>query len=1023
MRRLLLALAVLVAMAAAPGGSFAQERGSVTGQVIASDTEQPVWGVLIEIPSLNLNTITDERGRFLFASVPYGQITIRASVLGYRSAEQLVTVGSTPATLNITLEPDPLLLDELVVTGYGTERRANVAGAVSSLRTEAVAELPITSVNQALQGRLAGVQINQNSGTPGGAATIRVRGTSSISGGNDPLWVVDGIPINQGDYSNLGGFGGQNIDAISDLNPDEIESIEILKDASAAAIFGSRASNGVVLITTKRGVNQAPEINLGAYYGIQDFWRTIGLLNAEQYVEVHQEGLDARYGPGVYDFNDVVVGVAGTDTDWVDEVTDPAPMGNVEASIRGGTDRMRYFVSGSALTQDGMVRSQAYRRLNGRINLDYNPTDKLTLGTNVGLTRAIYDRAPADNNIYSPFANALADPPTQPVYNEDGSYYDVYYANPVAMIKERQAQERSIRILGNAFAEYAFLEGITGRVTFGVDNLSLRGRSYDSPITPSPAAGSGGSARATGNFVNKLTYEARVNYDRTFGGVHSVTGVVGTSYEDNGSENLSVTGEQFPTEYFKYITSAASITGGSSARNDWTLLSYFGRVSYTYNDRITTTFNVRRDGSSRFGVDNRYGTFPSASVLWRVSEESFMDNFPVLSNLALRVSYGLTGNQQNLGNFASRGLFGGGADYFDQPGITPTQLANPALKWEKTKQLDVGADFSVLSNRLAFNVDYYEKKTTDLLVARPVPRTTGYNSIWSNVGSLENKGLELAATARIFVPEQQGGLSWTSTLTVARNRNKVTELYDHQPIGSSNRVEEGKPLRFYYGYVMEGIFQSYDEIAAHATQVTNSNPRRATAPGDIAFKDLNGDGVINADDRQMIGSPWPDYEGGWTNDLSYGSFDLSAFVQFSQGNDIRNGFRSYADQFGSYGDNNTTRALKRWTPTNTDTNEPRAVWGDPNQNTRLSSRFIEDGSYVRLKNIVLGYNLPSDLVGSVGLRSARVYVQGQNVFTHTNFGGWDPEVNSAGSSESTYGWDFYAMPQLRTVSLGVNVGL
>jgi TonB-linked SusC/RagA family outer membrane protein len=880
MKRLFLMLAVLAAIAGAPGGGSAQQTGAVTGQVIASDTQQPVWAVMLEIPALRLSTMSNERGRFLFPSVPYGTYTIRATAMGYKQAEAQVTVAAGTAVVSLSLGPDPLLLDELVVTGYGTERRANVAGAVSSLRTVGIEELPITSVNQALQGRMAGVQINQNSGTPGGATTIRVRGSSSISGGNDPLWVVDGIPVNQGDYSRLGGFGGQGIDAISDINPDEIESIEILKDASAAAIFGSRASNGVVLITTKRGSAQAPEINFGAYYGRQNFWRTIGLLNGEQYIEVHNEGLDARYGVGVRDISRYVPYVPGTNTDWVAAVTDPAPMASMEASIRGGTDALRYYVSGSSLIQDGMVSSQGYRRLNGRINLDYNPRNRLTLGTSVGLTRSIYDRAAADNNIYSPWANALADPPIQPIYNEDGSYYDVYYANPVAMIKERQAQERGIRILGNAFGEYSFFEGITGRVTFGVDNLSLRGESYDSPISPSPAAGSGGSARATGSFVNKLTYEARVNFARTFAERHQLTGVVGTSYEDNVSEGLSVTGEQFPTEYFKYIASAASITGGNSSRNDWTLLSYFGRFSYTFADRITTTFNVRRDGSSRFGADNRYGTFPSASVLWRVSDESFMDNVHVLSNLALRVSYGLTGNQQNLGNFASRGLFGGGANYFDQPGIAPTQLANPALRWEKTKQLDLGADFSVLSNRLAFNVDYYRKITNDLLVARPVPSTTGYNSIWDNVGSMQNKGFELAATARVFVPERQGGLTWTSTLTVARNRNKVTELYGGQPIGTSSRVEVGKPLRFYYGYVMEGIFQSYEEIAAHATQVVNSDPRRATAPGDVMFKDLNNDGVINADDQEMIGSPWPDYEGGWTNDLGYGAFDLTAFVQF-----------------------------------------------------------------------------------------------------------------------------------------------
>lgn len=1027
MRRLLLSLAVLAFLAALPGTGLAQERGSVTGQVLATDTQQPVWGVLVEIPALRLATMTDERGRFLLQSVPYGTHTVRVSVLGYRQATADVTVGAAAATLTVSLEPDPLLLDELVVTGYGTERRANVAGAVSSLRAETVREISATSVNQVLQGRLAGVQINQNSGTPGGATTVRIRGSSSISGGNDPLYVIDGVPLNQGNFSRLGvAFGGQSIDALSDLNANEIESIEILKDASAAAIFGSRASNGVVLITTRRGTSQRPEISFGSYYGTQDLWRKVDLLNADQYFEIYNEGCRARYSI-TYDCVDYtgdswIPSAPGADTDWVDEVTKPAPMGSVDASVRGGSERVRYYVAGSSLVQDGVVAGQGYRRLNGRINLDYDPLNRLSLGTNVALTRSVYDRARSDNNIYSPWANALANPPIQPIYTDDGGWFETLYANPVGMMNEAEAQERGIRILGNLFAAYTFAEGLTGRVSFGLDNLTLRSRSFDSPAF-GPWSGQGGAADAASSFVNKLTYEARVNFDRILADRHGVSGVVGTSFEDNTDEGFRVQGQQFPEEYFRYITSAASITSGTSNRSDWNLLSHFGRFSYTFDDRLTTTFNIRRDGSSRFGEDNRYGTFPSASVLWRLSDESFMRNQDILSNLALRVSYGLTGNQQSLGNFASRGLFSGGANYFDQPGIAPSQLANPELRWEKTRQLNLGADFSVLANRLAFNVDYYEKKTEDLLVARPVPRTTGYTSIWDNVGEMENKGLEVAATARILVPEYQRGLSWTSTLNVSRNRNKVTALYDDQPIGGTFRVEVGKPLGFIYGYVADGIFQSYAEIQAHARQVTHADPRRATAPGDIRFKDLNGDGAINADDREMIGSPWPDYEGGWTNTMAYRGVDLTAFVQFSQGNDIYNGFRVYADQYGSWGDNHTTRAMKRWTPENTTTIEPRAIWGDPNQNTRASTRFVEDGSYIRLKNVILGYTLPPDLSDRVGVRTARVYVQGQNVFTRTNYSGWDPEVNAGGTSSITRAWDFYTLPQLRVFTVGVNVGL
>jgi hypothetical protein len=381
-------------------------------------------------------------------------------------------------------------------------------------------------------------------------------------------------------------------------------------------------------------------------------------------------------------------------------------------------------------------------------------------------------------------------------------------------------------------------------------------------------------------------------------------------------------------------------------------------------------------------------------------------------------------------------LFAGGANYDQQPGINPSQLANPDLKWEKTNQMNVGTDFALLNDRLGLTFDYYTKKTEDLLVSRPVPRTTGFASIWSNVGTMENKGLEASLRATWLRSSAPTGLNFSTTFNVSRNRNKVLELYNDQPIsgGFANRVEEGKPLGFFYGYIVEGIFQSYDEIAQHARQVTNTNPRLATAPGDLKFKDIAGrdaqgklvmtpDGVINADDRTEIGNPWPNFEGGITNSLSFKAFDVTAFVQFSQGNDIYNANRIYQDRYGSGGDNHTTRALDRWTPTNTNTSEPRAVWGDPNQNTRESSRFVEDGSYVRLKNLVVGYTLPGTLAGRVGVRTARIYLQGQNLLTSTDYTGFDPEVNYQGNSSSlTRGTDFYTLPQARTITFGMNLG-
>jgi TonB-dependent starch-binding outer membrane protein SusC len=1030
-------LALLLAVGVVPATAAAQERGSIAGTVVVEGTGQPLSGVQVVLERVNLSAITDERGRFLIVNVPLGTQTLRFSFIGYRTATREVTVGATTAEVRVEMTVDPLRLDELVATGYGEQQRRHIAGAVASIRPEAVArEVPATSVNEILRGRVSGVQVVQNSGTPGSGITVRVRGSSSISGGNDPLYVIDGVPMNQGNYSALNmGFGGQGIDALNDLNPHEIESIEILKDASAAAIYGSRASNGVVLITTKRGTAARPEINFGAYYGTQRVWRQIDLLNTEQYMMIYNEGLTARFGParnygldewygfrGQGDF-DVEV-EPGVDTNWLNEVLRTAPIANLDASVRGGTERVRYFVSGSALNQEGTVRAMGFSRLNGRMNLDYVPMDRLSLGTNVALTQSVTQRARSDNTIYGPFANSLAAPPIHPVYNEDGSYFPASpYLNPVGLLFEAEAEERGVRILGNTFARYELAQGLNARVSVGLDQLSMRSRSYDSP-TFGPWASSGGSGQAGNTFSNKLTLEGTMNFNRALGAQTEFSGVVGTSFEDNMTEWNYVQGTNFPTEYFKYLTSAANIQGGSSTRNDWTMLSYFGRTSFTFADRITTTFNIRRDGSSRFGTANRYGTFPSASVLYRLGEEDFMQNQDIIRNLALRASYGQTGNQQALGNFAARGLFGGGQNYMDNPGIGPTQLANPELRWEKTTQLNIGTDFSMLNDRLAFTFDWYDKNTDDLLVSRPVPRTTGFTSIWSNVGAMKNTGVDLSATAHLLQGGSQG-LNWSSTLNVSRNRNEVTALYNDQGFmgGFMSRVEVGHPLGVFYGYQTDGIFQSYAEIQAHARQTVHSDPRRATAPGDIRFVDVNGDGVINDADRTYLGSPWPDYEGGWTNTLNFRNVDLTAFVQFSQGAQIYNAVRIYMDQYGSFEDNHSTRALRRWTPDNPNTDEPRAIWGDPNRNTRASDRFIEDGSYVRLKNLVLGYRLPDAWAGRGGFRSARIYVQGQNLLTSTNYSGFDPEVNYAGNAAVLRGTDFYTLPQARVITFGVNVGM
>lgn len=1043
-------LAIAAALALSPGLLGAQATGSVAGVVRAQDSNEPVEGAQVTVRSTNQGTITNAQGRFLLRGIPTGEQVVQVTFIGYATVTETVMVESGgTAAVDITLATDVLGLEEIVVVGYGQEKRRNVTGAISSVSPSAIAnEIPAPNVENILQGRVAGVQVVQNSGNPGSAMTIRVRGTASISAGNQPLYVVDGVPMIQGDYSGMD-YGGQGVDALADLNPSEIESIEILKDASAAAIYGSRASNGVVLVTTKKGmVTDRPRVEYNAYYGVQEAWRIPGFTNAEQYMEVTNEGFAnylAEYGLTVpaYLGVDSYIGYeddgidnwyeieAGTDTDWLDAAINTAPISNMSGSIAGGNEKARYFISGTWFNQDGLVEGFGYERLNGRLNLDYGVTDAFTLGTNVALTHAVTNRLDSDNSIYSPFANAIANPPIEAIYaNEAETEWNLNtsYSNPIALAKENEGEDRTVRILGNAFANWEFMQNVQAKLSLGLDHYTLRSGSYDSPIV-GIATGSRGQGTEANSYANKILTEGTINWIRDLGVDHTFSGVVGAAYEQNSSETNFVTGTNFPSGEFRYLTSAASITGGSSSLTDWYLLSFFGRASYTFADRLTTTFNIRTDGSSRFGENNRFGVFPSASVLWRVTDEEWMQDQNLLSNLALRVSYGRTGNQQGIGNFSSWGLVGTGFNYQDTPGIAPVQLANPDLSWEKTNQLNVGADVAFFGGALGFSADYYVKKTTDLLLARPIPLTTGFGSITQNIGAVENRGVELTARAQLAQGAARD-FNWTAELSVSANQNEVTELYRDDPIntGFVSRVEVGEELGVFYGYVTDGLFRSEDEVCTDPTGAacagTGTGYQNSfTSPGDIRFKDLNGDGVITADDRDLIGSPWPDFQGGFTNSMSWAGLDMSAFFQFSKGNKIYNATRIYSDQFGGYWDNNSDRALDRWSPENPDGTQPRAIWYDLPNNARDSDRFVEDGSYMRLKNLVLGYTVPEGMANRLGFTDLRVYVQGQNLVTWTDYSGFDPEVNYSGNTDVTRGTDFYTLPQARTLSFGVNLGL
>lgn len=1043
----------LLALGLAPAASAQLAR--ISGVVTNAATGEPLIGTTISAEGTSFGATADLDGRYEIA-LPAGRYTIVAQLVGFQrfTQRQVTLAPSQQLTLNIGMREDILGTDDVVVVGYGEQDRRTLGGSVASLRPSVVADTPVQSIDNVMQGRLAGVQVQQNSGTPGAALSVRVRGASSISAGNQPLYVVDGVPLNQGDFSSItGSLGGQNVDALADLNPADIESIEVLKDASAAAIYGSRASNGVVLITTKRGAAGGTRIEFNTYLGSQQAWRQVKMLNADQYIDVYNESILADYGlEDYYGYEDDGVDnyeeLPRASTDWVGELFRVAPVASTSLSLSGGDVRTRYFVGGTYFNQTGIIKPSAYSRLNGRLNLDYQFTDRLRFGTNVGLTRSVNNRLRSDNTIYGPFANAIAEAPTYPVYldetrerfyGEPGTGTALPYDNPVALAELNKAEEFGTRIIGNTFAEYDLLRGLSARASVGLDFLSLRSRLYDSPRT-GIGSGTTGFAVDGVSSVARTVYEGTLNYVNRGGG-NDLSVLGGLSYETLGEDNFSSQGSLFPLEGFREIGTGAS-TSATGGRTRSTLASAFSRVSFTYQGRYAFTANLRYDGSSRFGTDNRFGFFPAASVTWIASEEAFMKAQDAVSNLRVRLSYGSTGNQLGIGDFASRNLFGA-ANYANLPGTAPSQLGTPSLQWERTDQFNVGTDFAVFNDRVGVTLDYYNKVTRDLLLGFSIPSANGFASYAANVGQMTNSGFEATARLGLVTPSRPGGFRWTLDLNASTNRNRVDKLLDTDGDGSgdpfesglASRTSEGDELGYFYGWKTNGLFQNDAELcltqAGETTDQRNARCKAAglafqssgTALGDVRFVDVNNDGVINALDRTKIGSPWADWTGGVTNTFAFMGFDVSAFFQFSVGNEIYNGTRTYMDAFGSGGDNHSVRALNRWTPTNTTTDQPRATYDDLNNNARDSDRFVEDGSFVRLKNFVVGYSLPLRYAQAIRARSARLYFQGQNLWTSTRYSGFDPEVNYAGSADVTRGTDFYTYPQARTITVGLTLGL
>ncbi|MFP4060115.1 MAG: SusC/RagA family TonB-linked outer membrane protein [Bacteroidales bacterium] len=966
---------------------------TITGTVSSAEDGTTFPGVTIVVKGTTIGTITDFDGNYRI-QVPQNATTLVFSYVGMQSVEVPIE-GRTE--IDIALEAEIVGLDEVVVVGYGEQSRRLLTGSVGKMESEAIEDSPYTGIDQAMQGRIAGVMVNSNSGTPGGAATVRIRGSSSILASNSPLYIVDGIPIITGDYSlQSANFGGQDLNALVDINPSDIESIEILKDASYASIYGARAANGVVLITTKSGKKGKVKVNFNSYYGIQQISRKINLTNAKDYATLMNEAIENTFSIPDY-FGDPAD--QEYDTDWQDEVTrvpTEAFVQEYQLSFDGGDDKIKYFISGNYHDKNGLIIGSAFKRYSGRINLDVKGSDRLTLGTRLYFASTEHDRIYSDNNIYGPWSNAIANPPNEPVYEEGTEeYFDTYYPNPVAMGLEPKHKFNSYRNLINFFAEYDILKNLTFKSSLNADILNTREDSF-LPTDIGLAAGSNGSALSGNSNVYKIVFDNTLNYRQTFAEKHGVSLLGGFSYERYNDYYTSVSGIQLPGNEYQYVTSAAEIVGGTSFPEEYKLSGFFGRFNYDYNKKYLLNATFRADGSSRFGAENRYAYFPSVSAAWRMSEESFMQTITFLSDLKLRAAYGTTGNQE-IGNYSSLGIWSTGINYLNLAGLAPTQLANPDLRWEKTSTIEGGVDAGFFNDRVFFSVNYYSKITSDLLLPRRIPATSGFTIINENIGEISNKGFEFSLGGQVFADPK--GLNWDLNLNMATNQSKVEELYNDEPIniGYANRFEVGEPFAAFYGY-------RYIEV----------DPQ----DGSIVYKDKTGDGITD-DDREIIGNPNPLLTGGITSTFSYKGIELSGFLQFNYGNDIMNAFRTYSESY--YSDNLTSRMMDRWQRPGQVTDIPKPSYADPDYQL-ISSRFLEDGSYLRLQSLTLAYNIPSNLLEPLKINKLRLYFSGQNIWLSTKYSGVDPEVNYAGSSNTVMGTDFYTYPIPRVWTLGIDLG-
>ncbi len=1003
---------------------YAQEI-TVAGHVTESENGEPIPGVSVRIQSKNnRGTLTDLEGNYSL-KMP-GDETLIFSAVGFSTVEVAVNKQSK---LDIALKPVISTLENVVVVGYGTQKKSQLTGAISSVRADDIRDQPVSNLASSLQGRVSGMNVISPSGTPGAGLLVSIRGY------NAPLYVIDGIPqlaesnsalSTSFDLSGNPNGQGQTTSSISDINPNDIESVEILKDAAAAAIYGARAANGVVLITTKRGKKGRPEASFNYYTGVQRVARPIKFMNSQQFVDLIEEGRandlalykkDKNYFGKDFDPSVLTEPLANFDvaksanTNWIDAITRAAPISNYEMSFRNGNDDTRYYTSVGYFDQQGVIINNFYRRLTYKLNLDHNLTDKFVVGTTINFAYSRNRRSFNDNTYTGIVTNALGASPFMPVREADGSYADYtnYQSswlsdNPVKSANEIQAYTSSFRVLATTYGQYDFNKYLKAKTSWSTDATFLFDNQFKSALTNDAAAVSGEAVEASFRNITWLN-ENTLSYNRSFG-KNNLTLLGAATYQHTDIKNGYAIGRGFPNG-ISDIGSAVQTKVLRTQPPPFGLISYIARANYDFSNRYFITASVRVDGSSRFSKSNQYGSFPAIATAWRISDEAFFAPLKnVFTDAKIRLSYGLSGDQE-IGSFNNQSYYRA-SPYDGKAGTQLRNLADPNLTWQVNRSFNFGIDYEIKGGRFNGAFEFFQSSKTRLLSEDAVAGTTGFASVTRNSGEVQNIGVEANLNAQIL---RGSALKWTVNFNTTFAKNKIISqttdnilINAYSDLEATHILKVGQPVGSFYGLKSTGI---------------------DAQTGDATFEDTNGDGTIDYNDAQVIGKALPTFFGGLTNNLTYKGFDLNVFCRYSAGNQVYNLIRATTENLGWGNDgglssiyaNNTTNVLDRWKKPGDNANYGRAAFINPNfyQN---SSQFVENASFFRIQNVTLGYNF-RNIKGIAGLR---IYAEAQNLYVLTRYKGFDPEVSSNGGlSDRTAGVDYGAYPSARTFLMGINL--